>query len=72
MKHINIGACERHTYRELKFINAVNNYIKFTLLKAMNVSGMDFMNNLTTESFVATSNNTLVSCPQKPVKCVRA
>ena len=38
MKHTNIGAYERYTYRELEFTNIVNNYIEFKLLKAMNVS----------------------------------
>ena len=52
IKHTNIGAYERYTYRQLEFTNTVNNYIEFRLLKAMNVSGTDFTNNLTTESFM--------------------
>ena len=36
------------TYRELE---CTNNYVEFRLLKAMNVSGTDFTNNLTTEFF---------------------
>ena len=60
MKHTNIGACKRYTYRELEFTNAVNNYIEFRLLKAMNVSGTDFTNNLTTESFVVIINSGVI------------
>ena len=60
MKHTNIAACERYTYRELAFTNTVNNYTKFKLLKAMNVSGTDFTNNLTTESFVVIINSGVI------------
>ena len=60
MKHTNIGACERYSYKEVEFTNTINNYIKFRLLKAMNVSGMDIMNNLTTESFVVIINSGVV------------
>ena len=38
----------------------MNNYIEFRLLKAMNVSGTDFTNNLTTESFVVIINSGVI------------
>ena len=38
-------------------MNAINDYIKFRLLKAMNVSGMGFMDNLTIEPFVVIINS---------------
>ena len=41
------GGCKRYAYRKLELINAVNNYIKFRLLKTMNVREANFMNNLT-------------------------
>ena len=59
-ENTNIGACKVYTYRELEFTNTVNSHIEFRLLKAMNVSGTDFTNNLTTGSFVVIINSGVI------------
>ena len=41
-------------------INTVNIYMKFRLFKAMNVSGTEFTNNLTTQPFMVIINSGLI------------
>ena len=58
MKHTNkVHVRDMHIYRSLEFINAINDYINFRLLIAMNVSGTGFINNLTIEPFVVIINS---------------
>ena len=59
------GACERYAYRSLEFINAINDYIKCRLLKAMSVSGTGFTDNLTIEPFVVIINSKIQTIQKK-------